>query len=344
MGAEEVLKAPLLVTANNASMIQGETVPALTYTISGFVNGDTSAVVSGTATPATAVSTGTVPGRYPITFSTEGLTAANYAFTYVKGTLTVLPGVPQTISIPALPTVTYGVGPISVAATASSGLPVTYTVTGPVTLTGTTLTITGAGTVSVTVRQAGNGTYAPASLTRTFIVGKAILHIQAKTTSIPYGQTPAQPTAYDFEGMVNGDTASVVSGAPVLTTTVTAGTPVGNYQIGVQVGTLTAANYIFENTSNGMGVEEVLKVPLVVLASNQTMIQGGTVPPLTYTITGFVNGDSALSGAISGAPAVTTNATSATKAGKYPIIPTFGTLSSQNYAFIFANGLINVVP
>ena len=88
---------------------------------------------------------------------------------------------------------------------------------------------------------------------------------------------PAQPTAYDFEGLVNGDTASVVSGAPVLTTTVTAGTPVGNYQIGVQVGTLTAANYIFENTSNGMGVEEVLKVPLVVLASNQTMIQGGTV-------------------------------------------------------------------
>ena len=71
-----------------------------------------------------------MPGSYPISFSTEALTAANYAFTYVKGTLAVLPGVPQSNS--PYPQLRDSVGPtesvrISVAATASSGLPVRLT-------------------------------------------------------------------------------------------------------------------------------------------------------------------------------------------------------------------------
>ena len=59
----------------------------------------------------------------------------------------------------------------------------------------------------------------------------------------------------------------------------------------MQAGTLTAANYLFSTTSNGMGAEEVLKAPLLVTANNASMIQGETVPALTYTISGFVNGD-----------------------------------------------------
>jgi hypothetical protein len=46
---------------------------------------------------------------------------------------------------------------------ASSNLPVTYTVTGPAVLSGQNLTITGAGTVTVTANQSGNSSYATAS-------------------------------------------------------------------------------------------------------------------------------------------------------------------------------------
>ena len=52
---------------------------------------------------------------------------------------------------------------VTLDATASSGLEVSYTVSGPATLTGTALSFTGAGTVTVTAHQAGNALWAAAS-------------------------------------------------------------------------------------------------------------------------------------------------------------------------------------
>jgi polygalacturonase/sugar lactone lactonase YvrE len=82
-------KAPLTVTANSANMVAGAALPAFTYSITGFVNADTSSVVGGSATETTTATSSSPAGTYPITFSTEALTAANYTFTYVNGTLSV---------------------------------------------------------------------------------------------------------------------------------------------------------------------------------------------------------------------------------------------------------------
>jgi len=70
----------------------------------------------------------------------------NYAAaTPVSVTFTVNPGA-QSITFPNPGTQTYGVAPISLTATATSGLVVSYAVTsGPATVSGSTLTITGAG-------------------------------------------------------------------------------------------------------------------------------------------------------------------------------------------------------
>lgn len=55
----------------------------------------------------------------------------------------------------------------------TSGLPVTVSVTsGPATVAGNTVTITGAGEVTLTASQAGDDTYAPATLVRSFTVAK----------------------------------------------------------------------------------------------------------------------------------------------------------------------------
>ena len=125
-----VNKALLTVTANNASMLYGQALPSFSDTITGFENGDTSAVVLGTATETTTATSTSPPGNYPITFSSEALTAANYTFTYVPGTLTIAGGASQTITFSPLPNVTYGVAPITLTATASSGLTVTYSASG----------------------------------------------------------------------------------------------------------------------------------------------------------------------------------------------------------------------
>jgi hypothetical protein len=61
---------------------------------------------------------------------------------------------------------------VTLAATADSGLPVTFTVvSGPASIKGNTLTFTGAGSVTVRADQAGNSSYAAASgVARTFSV------------------------------------------------------------------------------------------------------------------------------------------------------------------------------
>ena len=70
---------------------------------------------------------------------------------------------PQTITFPQPPAPAYAVTAVALAATASSGLPVTYTVvSGPASVTGSTLTYLGAGTVVVEADQAGNSSYAAA--------------------------------------------------------------------------------------------------------------------------------------------------------------------------------------
>jgi M6 family metalloprotease-like protein len=84
-----VTAAVLTVTANNASRAYGNSNPAFTYAITGYVNGDKQAVVSGTAAETTTATSTSPGGSYPISFSTKSLTAANYTFNYVNGTLTV---------------------------------------------------------------------------------------------------------------------------------------------------------------------------------------------------------------------------------------------------------------
>ncbi len=81
----------------------------------------------------------------------------------------------QTITFDALPDVTYSTTPITLSATASSGLTVTFSVvSGPATLSGTSLTLTGTGTVTVRASQSGDSSYLAATdVDRSFTVSAA---------------------------------------------------------------------------------------------------------------------------------------------------------------------------
>jgi hypothetical protein len=100
---------------------------------------------------------------------------------------------PQTITFSNPGTQTYGVSPITLTASAASGLPVSYSVTsGPASVNANVLTITGAGSVTVQAAQAGNASWQAApSVSVTFTVDKAA---QAALTiagpgSVTYGAT-----------------------------------------------------------------------------------------------------------------------------------------------------------
>src|SRR5262249_56900454 len=69
----------------------------------------------------------------------------------------------QTITFGALAAKTYGDPSFSVGATASSGLPVSFAASGNCRITTTTVTITGAGSCTITASQAGDANYLPAA-------------------------------------------------------------------------------------------------------------------------------------------------------------------------------------
>jgi hypothetical protein len=85
-----ITKVTLAVTANNLSMVKGQAVPTLTYTVAGLVNGDTSKVYSGVPALSTTATSKSAAGKYPITIKVGTLTVdGNYSFSFVNGTLTV---------------------------------------------------------------------------------------------------------------------------------------------------------------------------------------------------------------------------------------------------------------
>jgi len=82
-----VNKAVLTVTANYATSAIGQPLPAFSAAITGFVNGDTAAAVTGAPTLTTTATPNSPAGNYPIIPALGTLAAANYSFTFVNGTL-----------------------------------------------------------------------------------------------------------------------------------------------------------------------------------------------------------------------------------------------------------------
>jgi hypothetical protein len=79
----------LTVTADAKVRPYGYANPTLTATITGFVGAETSAVLSGSPALGTAADTASLPGAYAITAAAGTLSATNYTFAYVDGSLTV---------------------------------------------------------------------------------------------------------------------------------------------------------------------------------------------------------------------------------------------------------------
>ena len=102
-GTLTVTPAALTVTADDLTRPQGEVNPPLTYTLSGLVNGDTASVVSGAPSLSTTATINSASGQYPIAIAVGTLSASNYDFITVGGTLTVTATPATTITLTASP-------------------------------------------------------------------------------------------------------------------------------------------------------------------------------------------------------------------------------------------------
>jgi uncharacterized repeat protein (TIGR01451 family) len=224
----------------------------------------------------------------------------------------------QTISFGPLSPVTYGVGPITLSATSSSGLPVTFSVfSGLGSISGTTLTVTGAGSIVLDANQAGNSNYnAATQVQQTLVVNQAT----PKVTVTGY-------TGGTYDGSPHTQTVTVtgVGTDGVLFTTSLPGTNAGSYSL---PWSFSNANYTASAESGTLAFTISPAAVLVTPDSGQAKVYGAAVPPLTYQSSGLV-GTNALRGALG------TTATAASPVGAYPFA--LGTLTAgPNYTLALA--------
>ncbi len=213
----------------------------------------------------------------------------------VLQSFTVAPAA-QTITFAALPAVPFGTPPFAVTATASSGLPVSFTSTTPtVCSVGGAVTILAAGTCSIQAAQAGDARYSAAAATiNSFAVTPAAQTISfAALLPRTMGAAPVPITATATSGLPVGFSSltpavcGVQAGQVTLLAaglcTILAGQP-GNGNFAAAVDVLQS----FQIAPNGQGIT-FLTVPAgLPLEVNGQAVTGGTVvvlTPGTYTVT-----------------------------------------------------------
>ncbi len=139
----------------------------------------------------------------------------------------------QRITFAVIENKTYGDASFALTATASSGLPVTFSVTsGPAIVSGNTLLLTGAGTVTIEATQWGNALYhAAATVKRTFTVHQAPQVVSlAALTDKTMGEAPFRVSGLASSGLPLSFT--VVSGPATLENDLLTLTGTGTVTIG----------------------------------------------------------------------------------------------------------------
>jgi hypothetical protein len=295
------------VPNTTSSITVTPTVTDTTATIK--VNG--TAVASGTASESIALAVGTNTITTVVT-AQDGTSASTYTVSVFREYET------QTLSFGALPAATYGDSPISLSATSSSGLAVSYASSDPAvaTISGNLLSITGAGSVTITASQPGDGNFsAAADVPRTLVVNKASQTITfGALVDRTYGDNAFTLSASASSGLPTSYASSDTSVATVSGETVTLHTAGTTTITAFQAGD---ANY---NAASVVGRSLVVaKANATVTLGNLAQTYDGSAKPVSTTT------DPA------GLPVTLTyngSATTPTDAGSYAVV---ATVSSPNY-------------
>jgi hypothetical protein len=227
----------------------------------------------------------------------------------------------------------YGAAPFSLSATASSGLPVSFSViSGPATVTNSTLTITGTGTVTVEAAQMGDDTWNPAPpVDQAFAVGPAPLVVTAQDAARTYGKSNPNFSA-TFSGFVNDEDTNALHGTLTLETTAGTNSPVGTYPI-IPSG-LSSTNYsiVWSN-----GTLTVTARELVAEAEDASRAYGATNPVLAGLLGGAMPEDGITA-------SYSTTAVTNSPIGDYPITVSLSDPNNRlsNYSVFVSDAVLTV--
>ena len=333
----------LTVTASAQTKVYGDTEPTeFTYTVTGFVNGDTKAdVLEGALSRAS----GETVNVYAITNGLSVKSGKLYTINYVgadlsitKASLTVTAN-PKSKTLgdvePALDYVVTGLKNGDLASSVVSGSLVRESGE-----TATTYAIN-AGSLAVSSNYSLN--YVPGVFT---ISAQPVLTVTASAQTKVYGDTEPTEFTYTVTGFVNGDTkADVLEGALSRASGETVNVYAITNGLSVKSGKLYTINFVGTDFA-------ITKAPLTVTANAKSKTLGDVEPALDYVVTGLKNGDlasSVVSGSLvreSGETATTyaINAGSLAVSSNYSLnyVPGIFTISAQPVLTVTASAQTKV--
>ncbi len=302
-----VERAALTVTAQPANRLYGATNPSFSATVSGFVNGDTSAVVSGTASLTSPATATTPAGNADIIPTVGTLTAANYKFTnFVKGVLAINP-VPLTVTAdPASRAFGEGNPPFTVSFTGfvNGETAANAGISGAASFTTNALPLSPVGNYTVTpaIGSLTSTNYSFTSFTEgTLIVTKAaltVLGVLADNKTYDGSLTATLDfSGAALNGVALGDEANVAIDSSAATAVFSSKTAVSDKAVtvsGVKLSGPSAANYTVAQPTGVKG--NIFKRTVIVsgvTASNKVYDGNATATFSTTaaTLSGIVSGD-----------------------------------------------------
>ena len=273
----DITAAPLIVTAIDQTKVYGETDPSLTYTITGFVNGEDEADLD------TEVSISRAVGEDVDTYTITPSAAAdsNYTISFVTADFTIT-AAPLTVTASDQTKVYGATDPV-----------LTYSITG---FQGTDTEAdldTGVSisravgedvdTYTISPSAAADSNYTVSFVTADFAITAADLTVTASDQTKVYGATDPALT-YSITGFQGTDTESDLDTEVSISRAV--GETVGTYTITPSAA--TDSNYTVSFVTADFAITAA---DLTVTASDQTKVYGATDPVLTYSITGFQGTD-----------------------------------------------------
>ncbi|GAC1355906.1 MAG: hypothetical protein NVSMB3_01620 [Acidobacteriaceae bacterium] len=293
----------------------------------------TYSVLSGPAT--ISGSTVTSTGTGTVVLGASQAASGNYAATSSTVSFNVVPATP-TLNIAPIPTQTFGGGAIPITATSSSNGVITYTVvSGPATVSGSTVTTNGTGTVVLSASQAATGNYTAATPATTSF------EVTAAAAALAFAPVPAQTygsSAFPVSASSasNGAvTYTILSGpATISGNTVT---PTGTGVIVVGATQAATANYAAGSSNISVNVGPAQPVLAFSPVASQTFggpafavsASSASTGAVTYTV---VSGPATISG----------NTVTATGTGT--VVLSASQAADGNYAAATATTSINVTP
>ncbi|RBQ05529.1 MBG domain-containing protein, partial [Pedobacter miscanthi] len=274
-----VAKATLTYTANTSSKVYGDAVPALSGTVTGFVNSETtSTATTGTLSWSTLASANSPAGSYGI--NGTGLSASNYDFVQASSNATALAVTTKTITVTAAAKAkTYDDADPALTYTFAPALVTGDSFTGSLTrATGETVGTYAINQGSVALNSNYTINYVGADLT----IGAKNITVTAAAKSKTYGDADPALTYTFAPALVGTDTFTG-------SLTRSAGETVGTYAIN-QGSVALNSNY----TINYVGADLTIGAKnITVTAAAKAKTYGDADPALTYTFApALITGDS----------------------------------------------------